>query len=79
MEAERINQLNNQLNDLEQRSTDIRDYMDYQGKKDRLEEVIPNCGTTPNARRKSAKSAKFSKASSSLSTPSPAASKTTAC
>ena len=40
MEAERINQLNNQLNDLEQRSTDIRDYMDYQGKKDRLEEVV---------------------------------------
>jgi len=40
MEAERINQLNNQLDDLEQRSTDIRDYMDYQGKKDRLEEVV---------------------------------------
>ena len=40
MEAERINQLNNQLNDLEQRSADIRDYMDYQGKKDRLEEVV---------------------------------------
>ena len=40
MEAERINQLNNQLDDLEQRSADIRDYMDYQGKKDRLEEVI---------------------------------------
>ena len=40
MEAERINQLNNQLNNLEQRSADIRDYMDYQGKKDRLEEVV---------------------------------------
>ena len=40
MEAERINQLNNQLDDLEQRSDDIRDYMDYQGKKDRLEEVV---------------------------------------
>ncbi len=40
MEAERINQLNNQLDDLEQRSADIRDYMDYQGKKDRLEEVV---------------------------------------
>ncbi|ASP17273.1 peptide chain release factor 2 [Neisseria sp. oral taxon 020 str. F0370] len=40
MEAERINQLNNQLDDLEQRSADIRDYLDYQGKKDRLEEVV---------------------------------------
>ena len=40
MEAERINQLNNHLNDLEQRSAAIRSYMDYQGKKERLEEVI---------------------------------------
>ena len=40
MEAEVINQLNNALNDLEKRSEDIRVYMDYQGKKDRLEEVI---------------------------------------
>lgn len=40
MESEVINQLKNSLNDLEQRSTDIRNYMDYQGKKDRLEEVI---------------------------------------
>ena len=40
MEAEVINQLNNTLNDLEKRSEDIRVYMDYQGKKDRLEEVI---------------------------------------
>ena len=40
MEAELINQLNNTLNDLEKRSEDIRVYMDYQGKKDRLEEVI---------------------------------------
>ena len=40
MEAEVINQLNNALNDLEKRSEDIRVYMDYQGKKDRLEEVV---------------------------------------
>ena len=40
MEAEVINQLKNALNDLEQRSADIRVYMDYQGKKDRLEEVV---------------------------------------
>ena len=40
MEAEVINQLNNTLNDLEKRSEDIRVYMDYQGKKDRLEEVV---------------------------------------
>ena len=40
MEDEVINQLNITLNDLEKRSEDIRVYMDYQGKKDRLEEVI---------------------------------------
>lgn len=40
MEAEVINQLNNTLNDLEKRSEDIRVYMDYQGKKERLEEVV---------------------------------------
>lgn len=40
MEAEVINQLNNTLDDLERRSADIREYMDYQGKKERLEEVI---------------------------------------
>ena len=40
MEQEQINQLNNQLDDLAQRNTDIRVYMDYQGKKDRLEEVV---------------------------------------
>lgn len=40
METEQINQLNNQLDDLAQRNRDIRDYMDYQGKKERLEEVI---------------------------------------
>ena len=40
MEAELINQLNNTLNDLEVRSADIRVYMDYQGKKERLEEVV---------------------------------------
>ena len=40
MEAESINLLNNHLNDLEQRSNDIRVYLDYQGKKDRLEEVV---------------------------------------
>ena len=68
MEAEVINQLNNTLNDLEKRSEDIRVYMDYQGKKDRLEEVIGlsedlSCGTTRNALKKSAKSAKSLKAS----------------
>ncbi|WP_156471535.1 peptide chain release factor 2 [Snodgrassella sp. CFCC 13594] len=40
MEAERINQLKNQLDDLETRSHDIRGYLDYDGKKDRLEEVV---------------------------------------
>nr|WP_253340492.1 peptide chain release factor 2 [Neisseria sp. HSC-16F19] len=40
MEAEKINLLNKQLDDLLQRSTDIRGYLDYDGKKDRLEEVI---------------------------------------
>ena len=40
METEHINQLQNQLTDLSQRNSDIRVYMDYQGKKDRLEEVI---------------------------------------
>ena len=40
METEQINQLNNQLDDLAQRNADIRVYMDYQGKKERLEEVV---------------------------------------
>ena len=40
MEAESINLLNNHLNDLEQRSNDIRVYLDYQGKTDRLPEVV---------------------------------------
>lgn len=40
MEIEQINQLNNQLDDLAQRNQDIRTYMDYQGKKERLEEVV---------------------------------------
>ncbi|UOO82095.1 peptide chain release factor 2 [Uruburuella testudinis] len=40
MEAEIINQLNNTLADLEQRSADIRGYLDYDGKKERLEEVV---------------------------------------
>ncbi len=40
METELINQLNNSLDDLSQRNTDIRNYLDYQGKKERLEEVI---------------------------------------
>lgn len=39
METEQINQLNNQLDDLAQRNQDIRAYMDYQSKKERLEEV----------------------------------------
>ena len=40
MEAEAINQLNNTLSDLEGRSADIRVYLDYAGKKERLEEVV---------------------------------------
>ena len=40
MEAERINLLNNPLADLEKRSGEIRVYLDYDGKKDRLEEVV---------------------------------------
>ena len=40
MEAERINLLNNTLTDLEKRSGEIRVYLDYDGKKDRLEEVV---------------------------------------
>ena len=40
MEAERINLLNNTLADLEKRSVEIRVYLDYDGKKDRLEEVV---------------------------------------
>ena len=40
MEAERINLLNNTLADLEKRSGEIRVYLDYDGKKDRLEEVV---------------------------------------
>ena len=40
MEAERINLLNNILADLEKRSGEIRVYLDYDGKKDRLEEVV---------------------------------------
>ena len=40
METEQINQLIHQLDDLGQRTHDIRAYMDYQGKKERLEEVI---------------------------------------
>nr|WP_303803311.1 peptide chain release factor 2 [Snodgrassella alvi] len=40
MEAERINQLNNILDDMQSRNNDLRGYLDYAGKKDRLEEVI---------------------------------------
>ncbi|MCO6505324.1 MAG: peptide chain release factor 2 [Snodgrassella sp.] len=40
MEAERINQLNNILDDMQNRNNDLRRYLDYAGKKDRLEEVI---------------------------------------
>ncbi|OAM28325.1 MULTISPECIES: peptide chain release factor 2 [Eikenella] len=40
MEAERINLLNNTLADLEKRSGEIRVYLEYDGKKDRLEEVV---------------------------------------
>ncbi|WP_434779767.1 peptide chain release factor 2 [Neisseria sp. Ec49-e6-T10] len=40
METELVNQLNNTLDDLAERSKDIRGYLDYDGKKDRLEEVV---------------------------------------
>lgn len=40
IEAELINQINATLDNLTQRNADIRNYMDYQGKKERLEEVI---------------------------------------
>lgn len=40
IEAELINQINATLDNLKQRNADIRNYMDYQGKKERLEEVI---------------------------------------
>ncbi|MBP6116750.1 MAG: peptide chain release factor 2 [Neisseriaceae bacterium] len=40
MEAEIINQLHHTLDDLAERSRDIRGYLDYDGKKDRLEEVV---------------------------------------
>ncbi|WP_156956447.1 peptide chain release factor 2 [Stenoxybacter acetivorans] len=40
METEQINQLHNILTDLAQRNIDIRGYLDYDGKKDRLEEVV---------------------------------------
>ena len=39
MEAERINQLNNTLNDLEKRSGEIRVYLDYDGKKDQTLDI----------------------------------------
>ena len=67
MEAERINLLNNTLADLEKRSGEIRVYLDYDGKKDRLEEVVglsedPELWNDPKR-----------------STTAPAASTTTAC
>ncbi len=40
IEAETVNQLNAMLGDLAGRSSDIRGYLDYDGKKDRLEEVV---------------------------------------
>ncbi|WP_304335148.1 peptide chain release factor 2 [Conchiformibius steedae] len=40
METEIVNQLHSTLNDLAQRNHDIRNYLDYQGKKERLEEVV---------------------------------------
>ena len=68
METEHINQLQNQLTSLSQRNADIRDYMDYQGKKERLEEVIglsedPELWNDPKKPKKSAKSARYWKAS----------------
>lgn len=40
MEVEIISQLNNTLSDLKKCSGDIRAYVDYQGKRDRLEKAI---------------------------------------
>ncbi|WP_133678316.1 peptide chain release factor 2 [Paludibacterium purpuratum] len=40
MEAEVLNQIAAQMEDLASRLTDIRGYLDYAGKKDRLEEVV---------------------------------------
>ncbi|HEY5761913.1 MAG TPA: peptide chain release factor 2 [Rhodocyclaceae bacterium] len=40
MEAEQLNTLEEQLDDLAARSTDLRRYLDYAGKRDRLTEVV---------------------------------------
>ncbi|WP_152966497.1 peptide chain release factor 2 [Gulbenkiania mobilis] len=40
MEAEVLNQIENSLNDLAARAADLRRYLDYEGKRDRLEEVV---------------------------------------
>ncbi|TCJ18572.1 peptide chain release factor 2 [Parasulfuritortus cantonensis] len=43
MEAERLNQLAESLEDLAQRAKELRGYLDYPGKRDRLNEVIRIC------------------------------------
>ncbi|MBV8658986.1 MAG: peptide chain release factor 2 [Burkholderiales bacterium] len=40
MEAERLNQIQNTIADLASRGDELRRYLDYPGKKDRLEEVV---------------------------------------
>ncbi|MBI5938518.1 MAG: peptide chain release factor 2 [Betaproteobacteria bacterium] len=40
MEAEQLNQIENQLADLARRANELRGYLDYPGKRDRLDEVI---------------------------------------
>ncbi|MFZ5484948.1 MAG: peptide chain release factor 2 [Pseudomonadota bacterium] len=40
MEAERLNQLANSLKDLAARASELRGYLDYPGKRDRLNEVV---------------------------------------
>ncbi|MBV1777276.1 peptide chain release factor 2 [Burkholderiaceae bacterium DAT-1] len=40
MEAERLNQIENAIADLASRGDELRRYLDYPGKKDRLEEVV---------------------------------------
>ena len=40
MEAEQINQIENTLSDLATRTEELRRYLDYPGKRDRLEEVV---------------------------------------
>lgn len=40
MEAEQLNLIENTLSDLAKRTEELRRYLDYPGKRDRLEEVV---------------------------------------